>query len=69
MLCKKQLHFFHIQNAARAQNHKAVEEEKTRENLPKNWESRKRQADWIIQDEAARKEAEEKVNQRKKLPM
>ena len=38
-----------------------IEEDK-RNNLPKNWESRKRQADWIMQDEAARKEAEEKVN-------
>jgi pre-mRNA-splicing factor SYF2 len=29
--------------------------------LPSNWEARKRQADWIINDEKARKEAEEKV--------
>lgn len=47
-------------NEARTQNHKAVIEEDKRNNLPKNWESRKRQADWILQDEAARKEAEAK---------
>lgn len=52
---------FRIQNEARTQNHKAVVEEDKRNNLPKNWESRKRQADWILQDEAARKDAEEKV--------
>lgn len=43
------------------QNHKEVVEEDKRNKLPANWESRKRQAEWIIQDEAARKEAEDKV--------
>lgn len=43
------------------QNHKEVVEEDKRNKLPTNWESRKRQAEWIMQDEAARKEAEAKV--------
>lgn len=43
------------------QNHKEVIEEDKRNKLPANWESRKRQAEWIMQDEAARKEAEDKV--------
>lgn len=47
-------------NEARAQNHLEVLEEDKRKNLPTNWESRKRQAEWIMKDEAARKEAEEK---------
>jgi len=50
------------QNEARIQNHKEVIEEDKRNKLPANWESRKRQAEWIIQDEAARKEAEAKVS-------
>jgi len=44
------------------QNHKEVVEEDKRNKLPANWESRKRQAEWIMQDEAARKEAETKVS-------
>lgn len=44
------------------QNHKEVVEEDKRNKLPANWESRKRQAEWIMQDEAARKEAEAKVS-------
>lgn len=36
-------------------------EEDKRNKLPKNWEARKRQAEWLINDEKARKEAEEKV--------
>ncbi|XP_011494564.1 PREDICTED: pre-mRNA-splicing factor Syf2 [Ceratosolen solmsi marchali] len=47
-------------NEARQQNHKEVVEEDKRNKLPSNWEARKRQADWIINDEKARKEAEEK---------
>lgn len=43
------------------QNHKEVVEEDKRNKLPANWESRKRQAEWIMQDETARKEAEAKV--------
>ncbi|XP_033210722.1 pre-mRNA-splicing factor Syf2 [Belonocnema kinseyi] len=57
----KKLHELHLKrNEARTQNHQAVIDESKRDNLPKNWESRKRQADWILQDEAARKDAEEK---------
>lgn len=52
------------QNEARMQNHKEVVEEDKRNKLPTNWESRKRQAEWIMQDEAARKEAETKVIKR-----
>lgn len=47
-------------NEARQQNHKEVVEEDKRKKLPTNWESRKRQAEWLVQDEAARKEAQEK---------
>lgn len=41
-------------------NHKAVVEEDKQNKLPANWEARKRQADWIMNDDKARKEAEEK---------
>lgn len=44
------------------ENHKEVVEEDKRNKLPANWESRKRKAEWIMQDEAARKEAETKVS-------
>ncbi|XP_015510034.1 pre-mRNA-splicing factor syf2 [Neodiprion pinetum] len=44
-------------NEARQQNHKEVIEEDKRNKLPSNWEARKRQADWIMKDEEARKEA------------
>jgi len=37
-------------------------EEDKRNKLPTNWEARKRQAEWIMQDEAARNEAEAKVS-------
>ncbi|KYN33490.1 Pre-mRNA-splicing factor Syf2 [Trachymyrmex septentrionalis] len=47
-------------NEARMQNHKEVVEEDKRNKLPTNWEARKRQAEWIMQDEAARNEAEAK---------
>ncbi|XP_066597358.1 pre-mRNA-splicing factor Syf2 [Prorops nasuta] len=47
-------------NEARSQNHKEVVEEDKRKKLPSNWEARKRQAEWILQDEAARKAAQEK---------
>lgn len=38
-----------------------VEEDK-RNKLPTNYDARKRRADWIVNDETARKEAEEKVS-------
>lgn len=44
------------------ENHKEVVEEDKRNKLPTNWESRKKKAEWIMQDEAARKEAEAKVS-------
>ncbi|XP_015598786.1 pre-mRNA-splicing factor Syf2 [Cephus cinctus] len=47
-------------NEARQQNHKEVVEEDKRKKLPSNWEARKRQAEWIMQDENSRKEAEAK---------
>lgn len=58
---KKRLRDLHAKrNEARQQNHKEVVEEDKRNKLPSNWESRKRQAEWIIQDEAARNAAKEK---------
>ncbi|XP_012253133.1 pre-mRNA-splicing factor syf2 [Athalia rosae] len=45
-------------NEARQQNHKEVVEEDKRNKLPSNWEARKRQADWIMKDEEARKAAQ-----------
>ncbi|OXU28414.1 pre-mRNA-splicing factor syf2 [Nasonia vitripennis] len=45
---------------ARQQNHKEVVEEDKRNKLPANWESRKRLADWMLEDEKKKKEAEEK---------
>ncbi|XP_015120780.1 pre-mRNA-splicing factor Syf2 [Diachasma alloeum] len=54
----KELH--NKRNEARTQNHKEVVEEDKRMKLPANWEARKRQAEWILSDETARKEAEEK---------
>ncbi|KAI4499305.1 hypothetical protein M0802_005565 [Mischocyttarus mexicanus] len=58
---KKRLHELRLKrNEARQENHKEVIEEDKRNKLPANWESRKRQAEWILQDEAARKAAEEK---------
>ncbi|XP_058800254.1 pre-mRNA-splicing factor Syf2 [Phymastichus coffea] len=47
-------------NEARQQNHKEVVEEDKRNKLPSNWEARKRQADWLLNDEKARKDAEAK---------
>ncbi|XP_011301528.1 pre-mRNA-splicing factor Syf2 [Fopius arisanus] len=54
----KELH--NKRNEARNQNHKEVVEEDKRMKLPANWEARKRQAEWILSDETARKDAEEK---------
>jgi len=47
-----------LRNEARVQNHQEVIAEDARNKLPKNWESRKRQADWILEDEKARTAAE-----------
>ncbi|XP_008550845.1 pre-mRNA-splicing factor SYF2 [Microplitis demolitor] len=53
----RQLHA--LRNEARSLNHKEVVEEDKRNKLPSNWEARKRQAEWILQDEEARKKAQE----------
>ncbi|XP_012270148.1 pre-mRNA-splicing factor Syf2 [Orussus abietinus] len=47
-------------NEARQQNHMEVVEEDKRKKLPSNWESRKRQAEWLMKNEEARQSAEEK---------
>ncbi|XP_049854298.1 pre-mRNA-splicing factor SYF2 [Schistocerca gregaria] len=46
-------------NEARQLNHQEVVEEDKRNNLPTNWEARKRRAEWILNDEKKRREAEE----------
>lgn len=51
----KKLHS--LRNEARTQNHQEVVAEDARNKLPANWESRKRQAEWLLNDEKARKEA------------
>lgn len=51
----KQLHL--ARNEARTQNHKEVIAEDERKKLPSNWESRKKQADWILAEEKAKEEA------------
>ncbi|KAL9703824.1 hypothetical protein quinque_007342 [Culex quinquefasciatus] len=51
----------HLQrNEARVSNHSEVLAEDERKKLPTNWEARKRQADWLIDDSKARAEAEAK---------
>lgn len=45
-------------NEARTENHQHVIAEDERKKLPANWESRQRQAEWLISDEKARKEAQ-----------
>jgi pre-mRNA-splicing factor SYF2 len=42
-------------------NHQEVVEEDKRNKLPSNWEARKRQADWVLENEQKRREAEAKV--------
>lgn len=51
----KQLH--NLRNEARNLNHQEVIAEDARNNLPVNWESRKRRAEWLLNDQKARKEA------------
>uniref|UniRef100_A0A6M2DL93 Pre-mRNA-splicing factor SYF2 n=1 Tax=Xenopsylla cheopis TaxID=163159 RepID=A0A6M2DL93_XENCH len=51
----KSLH--RARNEARTLNHKEVIEEDARNKLPKNWEARKRQAEWMAADDEARKQA------------
>lgn len=54
----KKLH--NARNEARVDNHKETIAEDERNKLPKNWEAKKRQADWLIQDKEAREAAESK---------
>ncbi|XP_033121300.1 pre-mRNA-splicing factor SYF2-like [Anneissia japonica] len=57
----KKLRELHLKrNEARKLNHAEVVEEDRKAKLPSNWEARKRQADWILQDDEKRKNAEEK---------
>jgi len=42
-------------------NHQEVVEEDKRNKLPPNWEARKRQAEWVLEDEQKRREAEARV--------
>ena len=46
-------------------NHQEVVEEDKRNKLPSNWEARKRQAEWVLDDESKRKKAEEEVTKLK----
>ncbi|KAJ9599456.1 hypothetical protein L9F63_010071 [Diploptera punctata] len=56
----KRLRDLHIKrNEARQMNHQEVVEEDKRNKLPPNWEARKRQAEWVLNDEEKRKKAEE----------
>ncbi|KAH8390152.1 hypothetical protein KR200_008284 [Drosophila serrata] len=43
---------------ARTDNHQEVVAEDARKKLPKNWEARKRQAEWILADDKARADAQ-----------
>lgn len=57
----KRLRSLHQQrNEARTQNHQEVVAEDARMKLPANFESRKRQAEWLLNDQKARKETAEK---------
>ncbi|BFG04106.1 pre-mRNA-splicing factor Syf2 [Drosophila madeirensis] len=43
---------------ARTDNHQEVVAEDARKKLPKNWEARKRQAEWLLADDKAREDAQ-----------
>lgn len=58
---KKLRNLHKARNEARTHNHQEVVAEDARNKLPANWESRKRQAEWLLEDEKARKEATEKL--------
>lgn len=51
----KKLH--NARNEARVDNHKATVEEDERSKLPKNFEAKQRQAEWLIEDNKLREEA------------
>ncbi|XP_075168414.1 pre-mRNA-splicing factor Syf2 [Haematobia irritans] len=58
---KERLRSLHkLRQEARTHNHQEVIAEDARNKLPKNWEARKRQADWLLADETAREEAKTK---------
>ncbi|KAI4456588.1 gcip-interacting protein p29 [Holotrichia oblita] len=54
----KNLH--NLRNEARNHNHQEVIAEDARKKLPANYENRKRQAEWLLNDQKARAEATEK---------
>ncbi|CAG9767246.1 unnamed protein product [Ceutorhynchus assimilis] len=54
----KELH--RMRNEARTHNHQEVVAENARNNMPQNWEARKRKAEWILNDQKEREEAAEK---------
>lgn len=57
----KKLRDLHRQrNEARTQNHQEVVAEDARNKMPQNWESRKRRAEWILNDQKLREEAAQK---------
>ncbi|KAI5637774.1 SYF2 splicing factor domain-containing protein [Phthorimaea operculella] len=45
-------------NEARTQNHQEVVAEEARNKLPANYEAKKRQAEWLLEDQSKRQEAE-----------
>ncbi|XP_017785583.1 PREDICTED: pre-mRNA-splicing factor Syf2 [Nicrophorus vespilloides] len=49
-----------LRNEARTHNHQEVVAEDARMKLPTNYENRRKQADWILKDDKARKEAQSK---------
>lgn len=57
---KKLRELHRLRNEARAQNHQEVVAEDARNNMPQNWESRKRRAEWILNDQKQREEATQK---------
>lgn len=57
---KKLRELHRLRNEARAQNHQEVVAEDARNNMPQNWESRKRRAEWILDDQKQREEATQK---------
>lgn len=57
---KKLRDLHRLRNEARAQNHQEVVAEDARNKMPQNWESRKRRAEWILNDQKQREEAVQK---------
>lgn len=54
----KRLRSLHtLRNEARSHNHKEVIAEDARNKLPANYESRKRRAEWVLNDQKEREEA------------